>query len=178
MSPSLQKDLDPRNGFLPFSQAGYTLLALPKCFSQNTLRNMKHSLYTFRISCEFRVLLMPRKNKPQNPLAGYILIVSCVSACSYTILWTILWDCEPITTHFSQYRQFWSSLILQETWRETCLIVLFDISRKYRSSGENGETRDEKNDWRDGLWNAIYTLLISLFLPTFFHVLVNLTISV
>ncbi len=28
----------------------------------------KHSLYTFRISCGFRVLLMPRKNKPQNPL--------------------------------------------------------------------------------------------------------------
>ncbi len=35
--------------------------------------------------------------------------------------------------------------------------------------------RDEKNDWRDGLRNAIYTLLIS---PTFSHVLVNLTISV
>ncbi len=37
-------------------------------FLGNTPRNMKHSLYTFRISCEFRVLLMPRKNKPQNPL--------------------------------------------------------------------------------------------------------------
>ncbi len=37
-------------------------------FSQNTPRNTKHSLYTFRISCEFRVLLMLRKNKPQNPL--------------------------------------------------------------------------------------------------------------
>ncbi len=85
--------------------------------------------------------------------------------------WTISWDCEPITIHFSQYRDFgylwfcekldeklallssltfrerrnakWEkwSLILQETWRETCLIVLFDISWKYRSSGENGEMR-------------------------------------
>ncbi len=37
-------------------------------FSRNTPRNTKHSLYTFHISCEFRVLLMPRKNKPRNPL--------------------------------------------------------------------------------------------------------------
>ncbi len=37
-------------------------------FSQNTPRNKKHSLYTSRILCEFRVLLMPRKNKAQNPL--------------------------------------------------------------------------------------------------------------
>ncbi len=29
----------------------------------------KHSLYTYRISCKFRVLLMPRKNKPRNPLS-------------------------------------------------------------------------------------------------------------
>ncbi len=33
----------------------------------NTPRNMKHSLYIFCISCELRVLLMPRKNKPWNP---------------------------------------------------------------------------------------------------------------
>ncbi len=45
-------------------------------------------------------------------------------------------------------------------------------------TGENSETRDEKNDWRDGLRNAIYTLIFSLILPTFFHVLVNLTISI
>ncbi len=45
-------------------------------------------------------------------------------------------------------------------------------------TGENGETRDEKNDWRDGLRNAIYTLIVSLISPTFFRVLVNLTISV
>ncbi len=36
----------------------------------------------------------------------------------------------------------------------------------------------EKKDWRDSLWNATYTLLVSLILPTFFHVLVNLSISV
>ncbi len=110
-----------------------------------------------------------------NAKAGYTLIVS---TCSCTILWTISWDCKPITIHFSQYRRFRSPLILRETLQETCLIVLFDISWKYRSSGENGKTRDEKNDWRDGLWNAIYTLIISLISPTFFRVLVNLTISV
>ncbi len=38
-------------------------------FSRNTPRNTKHSLYIFRISCEFRVfLLLLRKNKPRNPL--------------------------------------------------------------------------------------------------------------
>ncbi len=56
--------------------------------------------------------------------------------------------------------------------------LLFDILWKYRLSGENGKTRDEKNDWRDGLQNAIYTLIVSLILPTFFRVLINLTISV
>ncbi len=28
---------------------------------------MKHSPYTFHISCEFRVLLIQQKNKPQSP---------------------------------------------------------------------------------------------------------------
>ncbi len=56
--------------------------------------------------------------------------------------------------------------------------LLFDVSWKYRLSGKNGETRDEKNDWRDGLQNAIYKLIVSLISPTFFHILVNLTISV
>ncbi len=37
-------------------------------------------------------------------------------------------------------------------------------------AGENGEMRDEKNDWRDGLRNAIYILLISLVSPSFFRV--------
>ncbi len=106
--------------------------------------------------------------------AGYTLIISRISTCSYTILW----DCQPITTHFSQYTWFRSSLILRETWQETCHIILFDISWKYRLPGENGETRDEKNDWRDCLRNAIYTLLVSLISPTFFCVLVNLTINV
>ncbi len=40
------------------------------------------------------------------------------------------------------------------------------------------ERRDKKNDWRDGLRNAIYTLIVSLISPTFFRILVNLTISV
>ncbi len=37
------------------------------CFRWNTTQNTKHSLYIFRILCKFCVLLMPRKNKPQNP---------------------------------------------------------------------------------------------------------------
>ncbi len=56
--------------------------------------------------------------------------------------------------------------------------LLFDVSWKYRLSSENSETWYEKNDWRNGLQNAIYTLIIPLISPTFFHVLVNLTISV
>ncbi len=56
--------------------------------------------------------------------------------------------------------------------------LLFDVSWKYRLSGKNSETWDEKNYWRDGLRNAIYTLIVSLISPTFFHILVNLTISV
>ncbi len=59
-----------------------------------------------------------------------------------------------------------------------CRLVLFDVSSKYRLPDENGEMRDEKNDWRDGLQNAIYTLLVSLVSPTFSHVLVNSTIRV
>ncbi len=37
-------------------------------FLQNTPENTKHSIYTFHISGELRVLLMPRKNKPRNTL--------------------------------------------------------------------------------------------------------------
>ncbi len=51
---------------------------------------------------------------------------------------------EPITIHFSQYRQFRSSLILWETWREACPIILFDVLWKYRLSGENSIMWDEK----------------------------------
>ncbi len=52
-----------------------------------------------------------------------------------------------------------------------CRLILFDVLSKYRSPGENGETRYEKNDWRDGLRNAIYTILVSLILPIFSRVL-------
>ncbi len=41
---------------------------ISRMFSRNTPQNTEHSLYTFRISYEFRVLLMPRKNKLWNPL--------------------------------------------------------------------------------------------------------------
>ncbi len=85
--------------------------------------------------------------------------------CSCTILWTISWDCKPVTMHFLQYHRFCSYSILWETWRETCHIIFFVVAWKYRLPGKNGKTRDEKNDWRDGLQNAIHTLLVS---PIFF----------
>ncbi len=135
---------------------------------RDSLLNGIHTLIVSLISPTF----FPRSRQFDKCISGFI--ISRVSACSCTISWTISWDCEPITIYFSQYRRFRSSLILQET----CLIVLFDISWKYRSSGGNGKTRNEKNGWRDGLRNAIYTLLISLVLPTFFCVLANLTTSV
>ncbi len=109
--------------------------------------------------------------------AGYTLIVSRISTCSCNILWTILWDCEPITIHFSISPIsfiFDSARNLMRNFP----YLLFDVSWKYRLSGENGKMRDEKNDWRDGLRNAIYTLIVSLILPTFFRILVNLMVSV
>ncbi len=39
-----------------------------ECFRKTPTQNMKHTLYTFRISCEFCVLLMPWKNELWNPL--------------------------------------------------------------------------------------------------------------
>ncbi len=44
-------------------------MVILRMFSQNTPWNTKLSLYTFRILCEFCVLLMPWKNKPRNPLS-------------------------------------------------------------------------------------------------------------
>ncbi len=38
-----------------------------ECF-RKTPQNMKHSLYTFRISCKFSVLFSLQKNKPQTPV--------------------------------------------------------------------------------------------------------------
>ncbi len=40
-------------------------------FSGNTPQIVRHSLYTFYISGEFRILFMLRKNKLRNPLARY-----------------------------------------------------------------------------------------------------------
>ncbi len=42
------------------------LMGISGMFSWNTPQNTKHSLYTFCISGEYRVLLMMRKNKPWN----------------------------------------------------------------------------------------------------------------
>ncbi len=61
--------------------------------------------------------------------AGYTLFISCISTYSCTILWIVSWDCELISIHFSQYRRFCSSLILWETWREACRIVLGRVGK-------------------------------------------------
>ncbi len=75
--------------------------------------------------------------------AGYTLIVSRISTCLCTISWTISWDCEPITIHFSQYRRFRSSLILRETWQETFPIsylanytLIVKLTRMWKNVGE------------------------------------------
>ncbi len=47
----------------------FSHFAFHECFLRNISRNTKHSLYTFCISCEFLVLLMLWKNKPQSPLS-------------------------------------------------------------------------------------------------------------
>ncbi len=43
-----------------------------RMFSRDIPRNTEHPLYTFRISCKFRVLSIPQKNKPQNPLTSHV----------------------------------------------------------------------------------------------------------
>ncbi len=49
-----------------------------------------------------------------------------------------------------------------------CRLVLFDVSSKYPSPGKNGEMRDEKNDWRDGLQKChLYTFRFSRFANIF-----------
>ncbi len=47
-----------------------------------------------------------------------------------------------------------------------CRLVLFDVSSKYRSPGDNGKMRDEKNGWRDGLLN-LFTSRFSHFADIF-----------
>ncbi len=70
-----------------------------------------------------------------------------------------LWFCEKLDEKFVPL----SSLKFREN---------NDHLREWRNASW------EKNDWRDRLRNVIYTLLGSLVSPTFFRVIVNLTISV
>ncbi len=51
-----------------------------ECFHE-TPQNTKHSLYTFHISCKFCVSLMPRKNKPRNPLIYRVNINTGAKHC-------------------------------------------------------------------------------------------------
>ncbi len=111
------------------------------------------------------------------PQAGYTLIISRVSTYSCTIcelLCEIANQSLYISHNIADFVHLWFCEKLDENFP----YLPFDISWKYWPSGENSEMRDEKNDWRDGLRNAIYTLIISLISPTFFRILVNLTISV
>ncbi len=173
--PNPKSDLSSQNCTLP--KAGYTLIV-----SRVLIRSCPIS-WTISWDCEpitihlsqyhrFHSSLILRETWretfPVSSLAGYTLIISRVLTCSYTISWTISWDCEPVTIHFSQYHRFCSSLILQETWWETCRIVFFDILWKYRSPGvKKKRTTDYviKNftdcgrDWLNGtnypLWNGL-----------------------
>ncbi len=81
--------------------------------------------------------------------AGYTLIVSRVSTCSCTILW----DCEPITIHFSQYRRFCSFLILWEIWRET-----FPISSLTLRENTDCLTRTAKREMRKMIGEMVYKM--------------------
>ncbi len=60
--------------FIEFQNSWDTLYTfrISRGFLQNTPRNTKHLLYTVRISCKFRVLLMPWKNKPRNPSTFHV----------------------------------------------------------------------------------------------------------
>ncbi len=67
MKEDFDMKMEIRWGYSLFCKAGHTLFVF--CISRNAPWNMKHLLYTFPISCEFRVLLMPRKNKLRNYVA-------------------------------------------------------------------------------------------------------------
>ncbi len=69
-----RKKMRKQQNFCSSSGQLYTF-RISRVFLQNTPQNTKHSQYTFRISCKFRVLWMPQKNKPRNPLASYTLII-------------------------------------------------------------------------------------------------------
>ncbi len=69
---------------------------ISRMFSRNTPGNTKHLLYTFRISCEFRVLLMPQKNKPQNPLTFCVNADPGVKCCK-------MWKAKKVTRNTPLY---------------------------------------------------------------------------
>ncbi len=59
------------------------------------------------LSHERKVTNMKQISKYQHCFkAGYTLIVSRILTCLCTISWTISWDCDPITIHLLQYRDF------------------------------------------------------------------------
>ncbi len=158
----------------------YTLLTISTIsFIFDSARNLTRHLLYHPLWHFVKIPITWRERRNARYEKSHLKVAIRLSFLAFqTCSCTISWDCEPITIHFSQYRQFRSSLILRGTWQETCCIVHFGILWNYQSPGENGEMRDKRNDWRDSLQNGIYTLLVSLILPTFFCVFVNLTISV
>ncbi len=69
---------------------------------------------------------------------------------------------EPITIHFSQYRQFRSSLILRETWRETSLSPLWRFVKIPTVWREQWNARWEK-------WLARWFMKCHLYTYCFSH---------
>ncbi len=80
-----------------------------RMFSQNTPWNMKHSPYTFCISCEFHVLLMPLKNKPRNPLGFCMDADPGTKGCE---MWKVKKRCK-----------------MGKKWREISCYTLFIFTR-------------------------------------------------
>ncbi len=121
-------------------------------------------------SSDSKILYLPRKQLQFLFLALNSTIIAALvnyfvrlRTSHYTLL-TI----SPVSFIFDCVRNLTRNLLYRP----------LDVSWKYRSLGDNDEMRNEKNDWRDGLQNAIYTLLLSLASTTFFRILINLTISV
>ncbi len=83
---------------------------------QNTPWNTKHSLYTFRISCEFRVLLMLLKNKPRNPLICHSNANPGAKCCKIREVKKGVWNVKKVSWntplhifHFSRFSKVFTS---------------------------------------------------------------------
>ncbi len=90
--------------FFHFHKAGYTLFVFcilqvfRGCFCK-THHEIRNTIYTFRISRKFRVLLMPWENKPQNPLT-FRANADSGTKCK-KITFSRIWKCCPPNSFLS-----------------------------------------------------------------------------